>query len=158
LPSSCSFIVDGLAFFVDVHTTCFGLHDYLQVYCRWSCVLLSMFTLHVSAYMAIFKFIADGLAFCCRCSHYMFRPTWPSSGLLQMVLRFVVDVHTTNTHTKIWKLTKTQKNEKLHSITTCNKGKKSSETNSFRNIFMTLFFYQQSQSLRFYKLICWLYM
>jgi hypothetical protein len=27
------------------------------------------------------SFIADGLAFCCRCSHYMFRPTWTSSGV-----------------------------------------------------------------------------
>jgi hypothetical protein len=27
------------------------------------------------------SFIVDGLAFCCRCSHYMFRPTWPSSGV-----------------------------------------------------------------------------
>jgi hypothetical protein len=31
LPSACSFIVDGLAFFVDAHTTCFGLHGHLQV-------------------------------------------------------------------------------------------------------------------------------
>jgi hypothetical protein len=27
------------------------------------------------------SFIVDGLAFCCGCSHYMFRPTWPSSGV-----------------------------------------------------------------------------
>jgi hypothetical protein len=27
----------------------------VQLYCRWSCVLLLMFTLHVSAYMAIFR-------------------------------------------------------------------------------------------------------
>jgi hypothetical protein len=27
------------------------------------------------------SFIVDGLAFCCRCSHYMFRLTWPSSGV-----------------------------------------------------------------------------
>jgi hypothetical protein len=27
------------------------------------------------------SFIVNGLAFCCRCSHYMFRPTWPSSGV-----------------------------------------------------------------------------
>jgi hypothetical protein len=27
------------------------------------------------------SFIVDGLVFCCRCSHYMFRPTWPSSGV-----------------------------------------------------------------------------
>jgi hypothetical protein len=26
------------------------------------------------------SFIVDGLAFCCPCSHYMFRPTWLSSG------------------------------------------------------------------------------
>jgi hypothetical protein len=41
-----------------------------------------------------------------------------------------------NTHTRIRKLTKTQQkntNEKLHSITTCNKGNKSSEADSFRN-------------------------
>jgi hypothetical protein len=31
LPSACSFIVDGLRFVVDVHTTCFGLHGHLQV-------------------------------------------------------------------------------------------------------------------------------
>jgi hypothetical protein len=27
------------------------------------------------------SFIVDGLVFCCGCSHYMFRPTWPSSGV-----------------------------------------------------------------------------
>jgi hypothetical protein len=27
----------------------------VQLYCRWSCVFLSMFTLHVSAYMAILR-------------------------------------------------------------------------------------------------------
>jgi hypothetical protein len=42
-----------------------------------------------------------------------------------------------NTHTRIRKLTKTQQkntNENVHSITTCNKGNRSSEADSFRNI------------------------
>jgi hypothetical protein len=42
-----------------------------------------------------------------------------------------------NTHTRTRKLTKTQQKnttENVHSITTCNKGNKSSETDSFRNI------------------------
>jgi hypothetical protein len=32
------------------------------------------------------SFIVDGLAFCCRCSHYMFRPTWPSSSVYDILL------------------------------------------------------------------------
>jgi hypothetical protein len=32
------------------------------------------------------SFIVDGLAFCCRCSHYIFRPTWPSSGVCYISL------------------------------------------------------------------------
>jgi hypothetical protein len=32
------------------------------------------------------SFIVDGLAFCCRCSHYMFRLTWPSSGVYDLSL------------------------------------------------------------------------
>jgi hypothetical protein len=32
------------------------------------------------------NFIVDGLAFFCRCSHYMFRPTWPSSGVYDILL------------------------------------------------------------------------
>jgi hypothetical protein len=32
------------------------------------------------------SFIVDGLAFCCGCSHYMFRPTWPSSGVQDILL------------------------------------------------------------------------
>jgi hypothetical protein len=41
----------------------------VQLYCRWSCVLLWMFTLHVSAYMAIFRcvrfllFSPEGICF-----------------------------------------------------------------------------------------------
>jgi hypothetical protein len=31
-------------------------------------------------------FIVDGLAFCCRCSDYMFRPTWPSLGVYDISL------------------------------------------------------------------------
>jgi hypothetical protein len=27
------------------------------------------------------SFIVDGLAFCCEYSYYMFRPTWPYSGV-----------------------------------------------------------------------------
>jgi hypothetical protein len=36
------------------------------------------------------SFIVDGLAFCCRCSHYMFRPTWPSSGVYVKVTLWVL--------------------------------------------------------------------
>jgi hypothetical protein len=32
------------------------------------------------------SFIVDGLAFCCGCSHYMFRPTWPSSCVYDILL------------------------------------------------------------------------
>jgi hypothetical protein len=32
------------------------------------------------------SFIVDGLAFFCRCSHYMFRPTWLSSGVYDILL------------------------------------------------------------------------
>jgi hypothetical protein len=32
------------------------------------------------------SFIVDGLAFFCRSSHYMFRPTWPSSGVYDISL------------------------------------------------------------------------
>jgi hypothetical protein len=32
------------------------------------------------------SFIVDGLTFSCRCSHYMFRPTWPSSGVYDISL------------------------------------------------------------------------
>jgi hypothetical protein len=51
-----------------------------------------------SAYLISFEvmlpsacsFIVDGLAFCCRCSHYMFRPTWPSSGVcVCMIFHFL---------------------------------------------------------------------
>jgi hypothetical protein len=63
-------------------------------------VLLSMFTLHVSVYMAIFNcvgVIVDGLAFCCRCSHYVsaYMAIFKCVGVIVDGLRFVVDVHTT---------------------------------------------------------------
>jgi hypothetical protein len=32
------------------------------------------------------SFIVDGLAFSCRCSHYIFLPTWPSSGVYDVSL------------------------------------------------------------------------
>jgi hypothetical protein len=32
------------------------------------------------------SFIVDGLVFFCRCSHYMFRPIWPSSGVYDILL------------------------------------------------------------------------
>jgi hypothetical protein len=32
------------------------------------------------------SFIVDGLASCFRCSHYMFQPTWPSSGVYDILL------------------------------------------------------------------------
>jgi hypothetical protein len=32
------------------------------------------------------SFIVDGLALFCQCSHYMFRPTWPSSGVYDIFL------------------------------------------------------------------------
>jgi hypothetical protein len=60
-----------------------------------------------------------------------------------MVLRFVVDVHTTTRKGKKTKHahknmeingnTTNNTNYKLHRITTCNKGNKSSEADSFRN-------------------------
>jgi hypothetical protein len=92
-----------LRFVVDVHTTCFGLHGHLQVCMIFnflflkesaSMLLLPLLhaTLHVSAYMAIFRCVWYLIfyswrhrlrCFCCLCcmQHYMFRPTWPSSGV-----------------------------------------------------------------------------
>jgi hypothetical protein len=57
------------------------------------------------------SFIVNGLAFCCRCSHYMFRPTWPSSGVYDISLkpdRQQGKARKPNTQTRIWKLTETQ--------------------------------------------------
>jgi hypothetical protein len=51
-----------LRFVVDVHTTCFGLHGHLQVYCR-----------------LVLRLVVAVL-------HYMFRPTWPSSGVYDVSL------------------------------------------------------------------------
>jgi hypothetical protein len=65
--------------------------------------------------------------------HYMFRPTWPSSGVYDVsflyswrnLLRCATKKgKKANTHTRIRKLTKTQQkntNENVHSITTCKK-------------------------------------
>jgi hypothetical protein len=65
----------------------------------------------------------------------MFRPTWPSSCVCMMTdnkerqeSKHAHKNQETNENT-----TKNT-NEKLHSITTCNKGNKSSEADSFRNI------------------------
>jgi hypothetical protein len=116
-PSACTFIV---CWFPLAFTTCFGLHGHLQgrriyiyiyiyiyMYCRLcfrlraSLLYVGFYclSLHVSAYMAIFKGVGYiyiytmGIAgyvsvcvqlYCILVStvfHYTFRPTWPSSSV-----------------------------------------------------------------------------
>jgi hypothetical protein len=81
--------------------TCFGLHGHLQV-CRifyfhmpegfcFAAFLVHCLSLHVSAYMAIFKCVGYFIFICLKDSasllfwftvfHYMFQPTWPSSSV-----------------------------------------------------------------------------
>jgi hypothetical protein len=71
---------------------CKGLCHYLQN-CTWS--ILQYTIIYSTCFNSISfevklpsacSFIVDGLAFCCRCSHYMFQPTWPSSGAYDISL------------------------------------------------------------------------
>jgi hypothetical protein len=63
LPSACSFIVDGLAFFfVDVHTTCFGLHGHLQV-----CMIFYFLFLKESASLFLLPLFLQFLICVCFC-------------------------------------------------------------------------------------------
>jgi hypothetical protein len=52
----CNFCSNSSNYTVTIWNNFLGkVTVFVQLYCRWSCVLLWMFTLHVSAYMAIFK-------------------------------------------------------------------------------------------------------
>jgi hypothetical protein len=89
-------------------------------------------TLHVSAYMAIFRCVCFTFIFLKESASLLLLPFLVRGYTIHVLICVVLcsvrqqgKARKPNTHTRIRKLTKTQQkntNEKLHSITTCKKG------------------------------------